>query len=61
LDKVTKLLLFGIMLGLWGMLLRPLYLPEPVYAGSEYSKVVILDQWGNPFSSRNPLPVVCDK
>ncbi len=57
-DGWTKAALWLIALALWGLLLRPLVLPESVSAAREKLEVNIAEVGGARLNFNGPIPVV---
>jgi hypothetical protein len=56
-DRWTKAALWLIALALWGLLLRPIFLPEPAGAAREIANVNISEVGGLRLNVGGPLPV----
>ncbi|MBI2882241.1 MAG: hypothetical protein HYY21_11650 [Candidatus Tectomicrobia bacterium] len=56
-DRWTKTALWLIALALWGLLLRPLVLPDTAGAARETVNVNIAEVGGSKLSFNGPIPV----
>lgn len=60
-DRWTKTALWLIAIALWGLLVRPFFLPESVGAARGITDVNIAEVGGSRMSFNGPLPVRAER